>query len=184
MHYSTDYVFDGNATSPYAIDHPHDPINAYGRGKAVGETRLLESGCDHLLIRTSWVYAPWAKNFVRTIARAGRERPSLKVVADQRGRPSSAEHLADVSARLLDAGARGTFHVCDGGECTWHEFAVEICRLAGATCEVHPCDTSEYPTPATRPPYSVLDLSATESVVGPMKSWRDNLADVMARLEE
>lgn len=183
VHYSTDYVFNGVATSPYPVDAPHEPINAYGRTKARGEHLLLDSGCSHLLIRTSWVYAPWGKNFVRTIAKFAREKPSLKVVNDQRGRPTSAEHLAGTSLGLVERHARGTFHVTDGGECTWFEFAGEIARFANPACKVEPCGSADFPRPARRPAYSVLDLSVAEAVLGPMPDWRTNLADVLRRLE-
>lgn len=183
VHYSTDYVFDGAATEPYAVDQPRRPLNAYGRSKAAGEEALAASGCDHLLIRTSWLYAPWGKNFVRTIAKAAGERPVLRVVNDQRGRPTSSEHLARASGALIAAGARGVFHVTDGGECTWFDFASEIVRLTGKPCRVEPCASAEYPRPAKRPAYSVLDLRKTEAAIGPMPDWRDNLADVVRRLE-
>jgi len=183
VHYSTDYVFAGDATAPYPVDQPHAPLNAYGRSKAVGERALWQAGGPHLLLRTSWLYAPWAKNFVRTIYKASRERDVLTVVNDERGRPTSAEHLARVTLRLLDREARGTLHVTDGGECTWHEFAAEIVRRAGHACRVDPTSASAYARPAKRPSYSVLDLAPTEALVGPMPDWRDNLADVMARLE-
>jgi dTDP-4-dehydrorhamnose reductase len=183
VHYSTDYVFSGRASSPYPVDAPREPLNAYGESKAAGEIQLEASGCEHLLIRTSWLYAPWAKNFVRTIARLSRERERLSVVRDQRGRPTSSEHLARTSLALLDKGARGAYHVSDGGECSWWEFAGEIVRLCGASCRVEPCSSAEYSQTAKRPTYSVLDLSRTESLVGPMPDWRVNLAEVMRRLE-
>jgi dTDP-4-dehydrorhamnose reductase len=183
VHYSTDYVFAGDATEPYPVDGPHDPLGAYGRSKAVGERALWDASGPHLLLRTSWLYAPWANNFVRTIFKASRDRDALKVVADQSGRPTSAEHLARVSLALLDKQARGTFHVTDGGSCTWHEFASEIVRISGHTCRVEPCTSAEYARPAKRPAYSVLDLGPTEALVGPMPDWRSNLRDVMARLE-
>ena len=183
VHYSTDYVFPGQASAPYPVSHPRAPLNAYGRSKAVGESLLEQSGAEFLLVRTSWVYAPWGKNFVRTIVGLARKRPSLRVVNDQLGRPSSAEQLADVSLRLLDAGARGTFHGSDGGQCTWFEFARAAVERAGVTCDVQPCGSSEYPSPARRPSYSVLDLSRTEALVGPCKPWQDCLADVVPRLE-
>jgi dTDP-4-dehydrorhamnose reductase len=184
VHYSTDYVFSGNATEPYPVDEPHAPLGAYGRTKAQGERALWTVGGPHLLLRTSWLYAPWANNFVRTMFKLSRERPSLKVVHDQRGRPSSAEHLARVTLQLLERGARGTFHVSDGGECSWFEFASEIVRLAGhGNCRVEPCTAAEFGRPAPRPAYSVLDLSRVEALVGPMPDWRANLDDVMARLE-
>jgi len=183
VHYSTDYVFNGNAAEPYAIDHPHDPVNAYGRSKAVGERAIESSGCEHLLIRTSWLYAPWGKNFVRTIVRLVGSRPELKVVDDQHGRPTSAEHLAASSLGLIEARARGTFHVTDGGACTWHGFTTEIGRVIGGGCRIDPCTSDEFPRPAARPGYSVLDLSATEAILGPMPDWKVNLKSVIARLE-
>lgn len=183
VHYSTDYVFEGNANKPYATDAPRKPIGAYGRSKAVGEERIEQSGCDYLIVRTSWLYAPWAKNFVRTIAKLASEKPMLKVVSDQRGRPTSAEHLAAATLQLLKKNTRGVYHVTDGGECSWHGFAVEIAKLAGAACKVEPCTTAEFPRPARRPAYSVLDLSKTEALVGAMPTWQNNLASVMNRLE-
>ena len=141
--------------------------------RPLGEQALRAAGGQHLMLRTSWLYAPWANNFVRTIFKASREQPLLKVVNDQRGRPTSAEHLARVTLQLLDKQARGTLHVTDGGECTWYEFAREIVRLAGHNCDVQPCTTAEFTRPAKRPPYSVLDLGPTEALVGPMPDWHD-----------
>lgn len=183
VHYSTDYVFSGQASAPYRVDEPQAPLGAYGRTKAAGERAVWEAGGPHLVLRTSWLYAPWANNFVRTIHKASGQRPNLRVVNDQRGRPTSAEHLARVSLSLLDLNARGTLHVTDGGECTWFDFATEIVRLSGHACSVDPCTTAEFLRPAPRPPYSVLDLTATERLLGPMPDWRDNLRDVCARLE-
>lgn len=183
VHYSTDYVFAGQAAEPYAVDEPRAPLNAYGRSKAVGEELVERSGAEHLLIRTSWVYAPWGKNFVRTIVGAAQKRPTLRVVNDQRGRPSSAEQLAETSLRLLDAGGRGTFHASDAGECTWFEFARAAIARAGLSCQVEPCSSAEYPSPARRPSYSVLDLSRTEALIGPLTPWEDSLARVVPRLE-
>jgi dTDP-4-dehydrorhamnose reductase len=183
VHYSTDYVFAGNATEPYPVDGPHAPLNAYGRSKAIGERALWEAKGPHLLLRTSWLYAPWANNFVRTIFKASTQRPLLRVVDDQRGRPSSAEQVARVSLQLLDQKAHGTLHVTDGGQCSWHEFASEIVRLAGHDCQVVPCTAEEFARPAKRPAYSVMDLGPTEALVGAMPDWRENLADVMRRLE-
>ncbi len=184
IHYSTDYVFSGEANAPYPVDADKGPQSAYGRTKLVGEELLAKSGCDYRLIRTSWLYAPWANNFVRTMVRLTGKLDELKVVDDQRGRPTSAEHLAACSLRIAQDGETGAYHVTDGGECTWHGFAVEIARIAGNTCDIAPCTTDEFPRPAKRPTYSVLGLEKTESLAGPMPDWKDNLADVMARLEE
>lgn len=182
VHYSTDYVFDGQGTCPYTTDYPVDPVNAYGRSKLIGERLLQKSGCHHLLVRTSWLYAPWGNNFVRTIARLSADRQTLKVVDDQRGRPTSTEHLATVTLGLVEHEQEGTFHVTDGGECTWFEFACCIAKHANPRCHVEPCSTDAFPRPAPRPAYSVLDLSRTEDVLGPMSTWNDNLASVLGRL--
>jgi len=183
LHFSTDYVFAGNAERPYPVDAPLQPLGAYGRTKAAGEDAIRESGAQYLIVRTSWLYAPWANNFVRTMAKLTRDKPSLKVVDDQRGRPTSAEHLAKTALSLLDRGATGTFHVTDGGECTWYEFTRAIAERLGRTCKIEPCTTAEFPRPAPRPAYSVLDLGKTEALLGPMPDWRENLASVLARLE-
>jgi dTDP-4-dehydrorhamnose reductase len=183
VHFGTDYVFDGVASAPYPVDAPRAPQGAYGRSKAAGEDALFTSGARHLYVRTSWLYAPWAKNFVRTIATLAKTKDTLKVVADQRGRPTSAEHLAKTTLALLARDLEGTWHVTDGGECTWFDFAREIVRLTGAPCTVEPCTTAEFPRPAPRPAYSVLDLSRTEELLGPMPDWRTALADVITRLE-
>ncbi len=179
LHFSTDYVFDGRASTPYPVDAPRAPQNAYGRSKARGEELLEASGAEYLIVRTSWLYAPWGKNFVDTIARAARERPALRVVNDQRGRPTSAEYLAERSFALATQGARGAYHVTDGGECTWYDFASEIVRLEGASARVEPCTSAEFVRPAQRPAYSVLDLARTESLLGPSRPWQENLADVL-----
>jgi dTDP-4-dehydrorhamnose reductase len=183
LHFSTDYVFDGKASTPYLADAPVDPMGAYGRTKAAGEQAIRDSGCRYIIARTSWLYAPWGNNFVRTMARLTRDKPSLKVVHDQRGRPTSAEHLAATSLALLDRGVSGIYHVTDGGECSWYEFTLAIAQALGRTCEIEPCTTAEFPRPAPRPAYSVLDLSKTEELLGSMPNWRKNLADVLARLE-
>jgi len=183
VHYSTDYVFNGRAQEPYAIDAPRDPVNAYGRTKALGEKNIERSGVRYLIVRTSWLYAPWGPNFVRTIARAAAQRDSLRVVDDQRGRPTSSEHLAATTLGLIESGATGVFHVTDGGECTWFDFAAAIAARANPSCRVEPCTTDEYPTPAPRPAYSVLDISLTEQRLGPMPDWRQNLAEVLDHLE-
>jgi dTDP-4-dehydrorhamnose reductase len=183
VHFSTDYVFAGDAEQPYRIDAPMRPINAYGRSKAEGELRIRESGCAHLIVRTSWLYAPWGSNFVRTMARLGLERDVLRVVDDQRGRPTSVEHLVSATAAAVLAGADGTLHITDGGECTWFEFATAIVAHVSSTCRVEPCTSAEFTRPAPRPAYSVLDLEPVESLLGPMPPWRDALAAVLPQLE-
>ena len=180
VHYSTDYVFDGHATSPYREDHARRPVNAYGRSKALGEELIERSGVEHLLIRSSWLYAPWGKNFVLTMRELAKSRESLRVVDDQRGRPTDCRRLAEVSSMLLQGNERGVFHVTDAGECTWFELARLIAEVANPSCRVEPCTTEEFPRPAPRPPYSVLDISRTERVVGPMLPWEERVRDVLA----
>lgn len=183
IHYSTDYVFDGRASAPYPIDAPIAPINAYGRSKAAGEMAVRESGADHLILRTSWVYAPWGKNFVRTISSLASQRETLDVVDDQKGRPTSAESLAKQSIALYLAGARGTWHSADAGECTWFDLACETVKRLRLTCNVQPCDSELFPRPALRPGYSTLDIQATERLIGGVPKWRESLYDVLRRIE-
>lgn len=190
VHYSTDYVFNGLATTPYRVDQPREPLNAYGRSKAVGEEALERTRATWLCLRTSWLYAPWGKNFLRTIANAALAKPSLKVVNDQRGRPTSAEHLARVSLAMINAGASGMHHATDGGECRWFDFAACIADRLRETmpkgtpiARVDPCTSAEFPRPAKRPAYSVLDLSKTEKLVGAMPDWRVHVRDAVDRRE-
>lgn len=186
VHISTDYVFHGNAVEPYPVDGPIEPCNAYGRSKAEGE-RLIrqvsqQHNSEHLILRTSWLYAPWANNFVLTISRLAKEKSSLKVVDDQRGRPTSAQHLAATTLKLIEQNARGTLHVTDAGECTWYDFAKAIAHHANPDCTIEPCGSDQYPRPAARPAYSVLDLEPTEAIVGAMPSWETNLNNVLNQI--
>lgn len=183
LHYSTDYVFDGQASTPYPTDHPLAPVNAYGRSKAEGERLLKESGARALLIRTSWVYAPWGKNFVLTMMRLLREKPELRVVYDQVGHPSSAQQLARRSFALSRQVEQGVFHLTDAGQCSWYELTIAIRDELGLDTPVHPIPTSSYPTPAKRPAYSVLDTSKADDLIGPARPWRAELHDVVALAE-
>ncbi|MBX3352691.1 MAG: dTDP-4-dehydrorhamnose reductase [Phycisphaeraceae bacterium] len=180
-HFSTDYVFPGDASLPYAIDATRAPIGAYGRSKLAGERELERSAADWLCLRTSWLYAPWGKNFVLTIAKLAREKSSLRVVNDQRGRPTSCETLAWITERLLEHGSRGMRHATDGGECTWFEFASDIAARVNPACVVEPCSSAEFPRPARRPAYSVLDLAETEAVTGAIPHWRVALSRTLER---
>ncbi|MEK6249909.1 MAG: dTDP-4-dehydrorhamnose reductase, partial [Planctomycetales bacterium] len=182
VHYSTDYVFDGEASQPYPTSHPRRPLNAYGRTKAGGERLIESSDCDFLLIRTSWLFAPWGNNFVQTILRLAAERAELQVVDDQRGRPTSAQHLAETTRQLLVKGASGIFHITNGGECSWYDFAREIVAHRQLSCHVKPCRSQQFPRPATRPNYSVLDVSETEAILGQMPDWRNHLHKVLDQL--
>ena len=173
--YSTDYVFAGNANTPYPIDAPIDPLNAYGRSKALGEQLIRVASDNHLLIRTSWVHAPWGKNFVLTMKSLMSTRDQLQVVNDQRGRPSSAISIAEGSLGLHQTGASGTWHLTDDGECTWYDFACAIANEIGSSCEVAPCTSDAFPRPAKRPAYSTLDIDATRKALGSLPTWQETL---------
>ncbi len=181
--YSTDYVFDGDAKSPYPIDAPIAPMNAYGRSKALGESLLRAATENHLLIRTSWVYAPWGKNFVITMRNLMQSRDTLSVVNDQQGRPTSAQGLAANSLELYLNGACGTWHATDSGACTWHEFAQEIGAIEQSGCTAWPCASSEFPRPAKRPAYSILDIAATVKLIGPIDAWQSQLRDALGQID-
>ncbi len=179
VHVSTDYVFDGAASTPYAPDAPRNPQSAYGRTKAEGEDALRP---EDLLVRTAWVYAAGAANFVRTMIRLMNEREEIAVVADQVGAPTWATGLAQTIWALVEKGASGTFHHCDAGAINWHDFAVAIGEEAQALGLVthipviKAITTAEYPTPARRPAFSLLDCSKTLAFLGQTAvPWRENL---------
>lgn len=193
VHYSTDYVFDGTSRRPYREeDEPH-PAGVYGASKLAGEQGIAASGCDHLVLRTSWVYSDRGSNFLLTMLRLAKERGVLRVVDDQRGTPTLALDLARMTARAVvraaarrDADTLGLFHVGNSGETTWHGFAVEIMRRSGnGHVEVVPISTAELPTPAARPAYSVLDKSRFAAAFGgDIPDWRDGLDRCLARLRQ
>ncbi len=183
VHYSTDYVFDGSDNTPYQTNHPREPMNAYGRSKALGEEAIETSGVEFLCVRTSWLYAPWGTNFVRTIAKAARERDELRVVNDQRGRPTEARQLASNTLGLLRHGARDMHHLTDSGECSWYEFAREIVKQLGLSTAVTPCSSEEYKRAARRPTYSVLDIAESETILKPLPHWSISLERALAAME-
>jgi dTDP-4-dehydrorhamnose reductase len=182
VHFSTDYVFNGRANRPYLPNDRTEPINAYGRSKLAGERAITAAGCRALLIRSSWLFAPHGHNFVRTILTLAAERPTLDVVDDQRGRPTYAADLAQITLRLLDRGGRGVYHAANDGQCTWFELAEAVVEGAALPCAVRPCRTADSPRPAARPAYSVLDLGGTASLVGRPRHWKEALADCLGRL--
>jgi dTDP-4-dehydrorhamnose reductase len=179
VHVSTDYVFDGTSAQPYMTLAERNPQSVYGRTKAEGEDHLRP---EDLLVRTAWVYEAGGANFVRTMIRLMKERDELRVVADQTGAPTWATGLARTIWALVEKGASGTFHHCDDGIATWYDFAVAIAEEAHALGlipripVIRPISTAEYPTPARRPAFSLLDCSATRALLGdaPMP-WRENL---------
>ncbi len=179
LHYSTDYVFDGSGSSARSEGAPTAPLSVYGRTKLEGEELIRSSGCLHLILRTSWVYAARGGNFARTMLRLAAEREELKVIHDQIGAPTGAELLADVTAQVLprllaDAALAGTYHCVAGGETNWHAYAcfvIEWARAHGHTVKVAPerilpMATSSYPTPAQRPLNSRLDTRRLQSRFG------------------
>ena len=191
VHYSTDYVFDGRGTRPYREDDPTAPLGVYGASKLAGEEAVRASGADAMIFRTAWVYASHSQNFLRTMLRVGAERDELRVVADQVGTPTPAALIADVTARALRhaTGRSGTWHVTPAGQTSWHGFAEAI--FAGAVArglltrapKVHAITTVDYPTPAARPGYSVLDTGKLQRDFGiGLPDWRDGLDRVLDEL--
>jgi dTDP-4-dehydrorhamnose reductase len=170
---STDYVFDGQGTAPYAVDHPRHPINVYGESKARAEERLLEVLPDVCIARTSWLFGHGGKCFPDTILKLAASRPEISVVNDQRGSPTYTPDLARALVALCRKSARGIVHVTNSGDCTWYEFAKEILRLAGSKTAVKPVTTAEFPRPARRPAYSVLSPASRAGYGIQMPDWKD-----------
>ena len=184
VHYSTDYVFDGTKPSAYVEDDAPNPLSVYGRTKLAGERAIRDSGCRHLILRTSWVYGPRGKNFFLTIARKASAGERLRVVADQRGVPTTSGFLAEKTLALLAKDASGVLHLVPAGETTWYDFAREIVKLTGSQSEVQPIKTGEFPAAARRPANSLLDNRKATAVLGtPMPDWRALLAAVRESAE-
>jgi dTDP-4-dehydrorhamnose reductase len=186
VHVSTDFVFDGQAGTPYAPGAATNPLGAYGRTKLAGE-RL--AGENALIVRTAWVYASTGGNFVRTMIRLMGERPEVRVVADQIGTPTYAPGLAAALWTMTGQGVSGIHHYTDAGAASWYDFAVAIqeealaAGLLSAAVPVIPIATSDFPTPATRPSYSVLDKTSTFAALGgPTPHWRANLRTMIAEI--
>ncbi len=196
IHYSTDYVFDGTQQHPYGVDAKTGPLGAYGRSKLMGEVALRESGASHLILRTAWVYAAHGQNFLQTMLRLGSERDELRIVADQHGSPTDTRLLVKASLCALDrcisAGGiefDGTYHVVASGNTTWHGFAEAIFDqavlfgVATRRPKLIPITSSQFPTPAVRPAWSLLDNSAFEKrFLFPLPDWQNGLPDVMKQL--
>lgn len=175
VHVSTDYVFPGDATTPYLEDAATGPIGAYGRSKLAGELAVAAAAPDaHAIVRTSWVFGPHGKNFVDTMLRVGRDRDEVRVVADQVGCPTYTGHLAPALIEIAAKRLRGILHVAGGGSCTWWELAVAAYERAGLTTTVHKQTTAEFGAPAPRPAYSVLGSSRSDAPKLP--AWQDGLA--------
>ena len=189
FHVSTDYVFGSEGNTPRTEDMPLNPLGVYGRTKLHGEKAILESGCKALIFRTAWLYSEFGNNFLKTMLRLTAEKEQLNVVFDQVGTPTYAGDLALAIVSIIEAGVyegnEGIYHFSNEGVCSWYDFAVEIAAVAGNTgCRINPCHSSEFPSPVTRPPYSVLDktkIKATFDIDIP--HWRESMEYCIKRIK-
>lgn len=175
VYISTDYVFDGTKPTPYVEEDPIGALNAYGQSKAMGEKECMAAAPDHAVIRSSWLYGPFGRNFVSTILRLASEHNALRVVADQVGTPTYTRDFARAIAEIAFSSHSGIFHVTNSGHCSWYEFACAIVREAGLQIEITPIPSAEYKTPAKRPLNSRLE-STRKGVFTPLPPWPDALA--------
>ncbi len=187
VHVSTDYVFDGQACTPYTEDHPTHPQSVYGLTKLNGERLLLKTlANDAIILRTAWLYSPYGKNFVKTMITLGQTKPALKVVFDQVGSPTCAHDLAQAIVTVLSADEwhSGIYHYSNEGVISWYDFTLAIHRLAGiTTCDVQPCHSDEFPAKAHRPAYSVLDKTKFKTTYGvTVPYWLDSLEETINSL--
>lgn len=189
VHISTDFVFAGTGGNPLRTDDAAAPLSVYGKSKLAGEEEIARVGGDALIIRTAWLYSSFGNNFVKTMLRLMNERDSLGIVADQVGTPTWANSLARVIWQLIDLDARGLYHWTDAGVASWYDFAVAIYeegRAAGLLSrdtEIKPIKTSDYPLPAARPAFSVLDKSSVYALTGGKpEHWRANLRKMLSEL--
>ena len=188
VHISTDYVFDGSGSAPFAPPDPIGPLGIYGANKLEGEEAIRASGVRHVILRTSWVFSACGANFVKTMLRLGGDRDRLTIVADQVGGPTPAKAIADACLRIagklvLGQHTGGTYHFSGAPDVSWADFAREIFRQAGLTTEVVDIPTNEYPTPAQRPLNSRLDCSTLQADFGIKRpDWKAGLADVLKEL--
>ncbi|MEM7567728.1 MAG: dTDP-4-dehydrorhamnose reductase [Pseudomonadota bacterium] len=192
VHLSTDYVFDGSKDAPYAEGDPIAPLGVYGASKEGGEQGVRTGNPQHVILRTAWVYGPDRANFVKTMLRVGKDRPELKVVADQVGCPTSTADIAAGIRAVAEAiwageGRWGTYHLAGTGEASWHAFAAKVFEAVGSRWTsrptVHPIPTSEYPTPAARPANSRLDCAKLERDYGfRARPWETALTETVDAL--
>jgi len=186
FHVSTDYVFDGSAKIPYKETDATHPINAYGASKLEGEEQAFQFNEETIIIRTSWVYSSFGKNFVKTMLRLMKEKPQISVVNDQVGSPTYAADLANSIMRIISSGnwRPGFYHFSNEGVITWFEFASVIRELINSNCKLNPITTLQYPTPAKRPQYSVLDTSKIRETYNiSLKNWKESLAHCLEKIE-
>jgi dTDP-4-dehydrorhamnose reductase len=189
IHISTDYVFNGLATEPYTVNHPVDPVNAYGASKLKGEALVQQQNPASIIIRTSWVYSSFGNNFVKTMLRLMKDRPLINVVNDQVGCPTYAADLAAVILQIANQplvvqANPGIYHYSNSGVISWYQFAVAIKEMLGSDCIVNPIPSIQYPTPAKRPGYSVLDTTKIQQVFNvPLTGWKDSLQKCLQLLQ-
>lgn len=179
IHVSTDYVFDGTASSPYSENAQTAPLGIYGKTKLLGEQAIAATATRYAIIRTQWLYAPHGKNFFLTMLRLFNSRPTISVVSDQIGSPTFTPDLADAIVKValsFQQGQSGIYHFANSGSCSWYDFAISIAALANTSCQISPIPSSQYPTRATRPHFSVLDTSKLASAFNiSIPHWRDAL---------
>ena len=188
IHVSTDYVFQGDRNIPCREDWPTNPLGVYGKTKLAGEKAIEATGCQHIILRTAWLYSQWGKNFVKTMQSLTASKDSLKVVFDQVGTPTFAGDLADAIAHIINTrqlDKTGIYHFSNEGVCSWFDFAKVICELSGNTCEIQPCYSEEFPSPVKRPHFSVLDKSKLKSTFGiRVPYWTDSLKKCIKQLAD
>ena len=189
VHVSTDYVFGGNVNNtPCTESQPVNPTGAYGRSKLAGEQAIQEVGCRYVIIRTSWLYSEYGRNFVKTMMSLIAARPELKVVFDQVGTPTYAGDLAAAIMRIVHSETvpSGLYHFSNEGVCSWYDFAQAIARQMGDThCRILPCHSDEFPSPVVRPSYSVLDKTLIKKTFGlEIPYWTDSLVRCMQQLSQ
>lgn len=188
IHVSTDYVFNGQNFKPYTEEDAVCPQSVYGESKLAGEQELMRVCADAAIVRTSWLYSSFGNNFVKTMIRLGNERDSLGVIFDQIGTPTYAADLAEALLKIVVFAEEkefvsGIYHYSNEGVCSWYDFAKKIHRLASVHCEVKPIETTDYPTPAARPHYSVLNKKKIKTTFGiAIPHWEESLSECVAKL--
>lgn len=185
IHISTDYVFDGEATEPYTEESVTNPASIYGLTKLKGEQEAIKNNKDVIIIRTAWVYSVYGHNFVKTMLRLMKTKTELNVVADQFGSPTYANDLAAAIMHIISSGkwVAGIYHFTNEGVITWFDFATEIKNMSGSSCVINPITTAQYPTPAKRPAYSVLDKTKIQETFGTrLKNWKDSLQQCLNKM--
>jgi dTDP-4-dehydrorhamnose reductase len=189
IHISTDYIFDGTSHRPYVETERANPVSAYGKSKLIGEQKVIESGCDAIIIRTSWLYSSFGNNFVKTMIKYGTERGLLNVVFDQVGTPTYAAELADAILKIIEYSEStkdfktGIYHYSNEGVCSWYDFAIEIIEKKNINCKINPIETKDYPTPARRPHYSVFNKSKIKEAFNiEIPHWKISLDKCLKKL--